>query len=632
MLQHNAMGLQEALAECNTFISEDEIPWSKIAQKHGVVRSTLTRTWRGETRSREEQAIAQQKLTPQQEEELVQYIEELTARHIPPTREMIANFASAVAQEPVSESWVTRFISKYSIHLISHYSTGMDSNRHNADSYTKYELYFNLLQRKIAEYKVDAEHTYNMDEKGFMIGITTRAKHVFSRRMWEKGEVKASLQDGNRAWITLLACVCGDGSALPPSLIYESANSTIQSSWVEEIQSGEHSVLVSSSPSGWTNNDIGLAWLEQVFDRFTKEKARRKYRLLILDGHGSHVTMDFINYCDQNKILLAIFPPHSTHTLQPLDVVMFKPLSTAYSKELTTHLHNGQGLSVIKKSDFFHLFWKAWVSTFTQGLILRSFEATGISPLQPSVILQRFAKDTPEASDGSTSSSSVYSGKDWLKIETLLRKVVRDETSKELRKISRSLHHISVQNQLLHHENQGLKEALKTQKKHKNKSKALQFQPRKEYHGGAEFYSPSRVEKARLDEKTKQENQKAEELQKAEMAKLRHANKLYNEKIAQEKREQRVREKEERERVRAEKAKEAAKRKAQREHDKQARNAKKAIQLPQKGKRKALTAPAAKISKKRRVGAAQSRAVAASPPLPPRTHTTRSGRTATLYK
>jgi hypothetical protein len=359
------MGLQEALAECDTFASRDEIPWSRIAQKHGVVRSTLTRTWRGETRPHQEKVLAQQKLTQQQEEELVTYIEELTARHIPPTRQMIANFASSIAQEPVSESWVTRFINKYSIHLISQYSTGMDANRHNADSYTKYELYFNLLQRKTAEYKLDAEHTYNMDEKGFMIGITTRAKHVFSRRMWEKGEVKASLQDGNRAWITLLACVCGDGSALPPSLIYESANSTIQSSWVEEIQSGEHSVLVSSSPSGWTNNDIGLAWLEQVFDRFTKAKARRKYRLLILDGHGSHVTMDFINYCDRNKILLAIFPPHSTHTLQPLDVVMFKPLSTAYSKELTTHLHNGQGLSVIKKSNFFPLFWKAWESVFT---------------------------------------------------------------------------------------------------------------------------------------------------------------------------------------------------------------------------------------------------------------------------
>jgi hypothetical protein len=49
----------------------------------------------------------------------VKYIEELTARYIPLTREMIANFASAVTQEPVSESWVTRFINKYSIYLIS---------------------------------------------------------------------------------------------------------------------------------------------------------------------------------------------------------------------------------------------------------------------------------------------------------------------------------------------------------------------------------------------------------------------------------------------------------------------------------------------------------------------------------
>lgn len=75
----------------------------------------------------------------------------------------------------------------------------MDANRHNADSYPKYKLYFNLLQRKIAEYKVKSCYTYNMDKKGFIIRVTTRTKHVFSRRMWEKGEVKASLQDSNYA-------------------------------------------------------------------------------------------------------------------------------------------------------------------------------------------------------------------------------------------------------------------------------------------------------------------------------------------------------------------------------------------------------------------------------------------------
>jgi hypothetical protein len=164
---------------------------------------------------------------------------------------------------------------------------------------------------------------------------------------------------------------------------------------------------------------------------------------------------------------------------------------------------------------------------------------------------------------------------------------VKDETSKELRKISRSLHHISVQNQLLHHENQGLKEVLKNQKKHKNKSKALQFQPREDYHGGAEFYSPHRVEKARQFERTKQQEAEAEELRKAEMAELRHANKLYKENLAQEKREQRAREKEERDRLKAVKAQEVAERKAAEEAQKRDLEARKSIQLPNQAKRKA---------------------------------------------
>ena len=67
----------------------------------------------------------------------------------------------------------------------------MDANRHSADLYTKHKLYFNLLQRKIAEYKISSCYIYNIDKKGFIIRVTTRTKYVFSRRMWEKREVKA---------------------------------------------------------------------------------------------------------------------------------------------------------------------------------------------------------------------------------------------------------------------------------------------------------------------------------------------------------------------------------------------------------------------------------------------------------
>ena len=385
--------IQAAIDAIESRESGETFSYTKIATKYGVDRSTLSRRHRGVTASRAAAADDQRKLSPQEEQELVRYIKGLTERHMPPTREMVQNFASTIAKEPVSESWVTRFINRHSIHLISHWTVGMDSNRHKADSEDKYRLYFHLLHNKIDQYQISPCHTYNMDEKGFLIGIIGRSKRIFSRRMWEKKEVRASLQDGNRAWITVLACICADGSALPPSLIYEAANKGIQSAWVDDIRAGEHEVFITSSPSGWTNNDIGLAWLEQVFDRYTKETARRSYRLLILDGHGSHVTIDFINYCDQNKILLAILPPHSTHTLQPLDVAMFKPLSTAYSAELSKHLHRSQGLVSVTKGDFFSLFWNAWMASFQESTILSSFKSTGISPPDPAPILDRFTHD-----------------------------------------------------------------------------------------------------------------------------------------------------------------------------------------------------------------------------------------------
>jgi hypothetical protein len=39
------------------------------------------------------------------------------------------------------------------------------------------------------------------------------------------------------------------------------------------------------------------------------------------------------------KILLAVLSPYSTHTLQPLDVVVFSPLSKYHSQELNRYLH-----------------------------------------------------------------------------------------------------------------------------------------------------------------------------------------------------------------------------------------------------------------------------------------------------
>jgi hypothetical protein len=598
--------IDEAIADLESREPGERYTLKEVSEKYGVDRSTLGRRWRRVTASRDEGYSKQQALSPQQELELIQYIKKLTERGLPPTREMIRNFSSEVAHQQLSESWVTRFINRHEIHLISKWTTAMDRTRHLADSELKYRLYFELLHQKITEYHLEARDIYNIDEKGFLIGLIGRSKRIFSRRQWEKKEVRASLQDGSRKFLTVLACCCADGSSLPPSLIYAAKKGAIRSSWVEDIKAGEHEVFVSSSPTGWSNNDIGLAWLEQVFDRYTKQRSGR-WRLLILDGHGSHVTMEFIDYCDRHRILLVILPPHSTHTLQPLDVVLFKPLSQAYSNELTNHLHKAQGLIPIKKGDFFPLFWSAWISSFTESLILKAFEATGIWPIDANVILRRFAS-TPEAE---RSSSSALSDSDWRKLDRLVRVAVKDSHQSEARKLRSSVHHLSIQNKLLKHENEGLRKALQHKQKHKKKSKALDLQQRQEYYGGAVFWSPRKLREARARETIRERDEMEQKLQKARAREQRDEAQIQRQVELEERRVERQRLKEARELERAEKA-------AKRARQKEERDAAKALQLSQKGKRKASQVSSASNKRQKRVRAAPAGAqVQEEPPAPP---------------
>jgi hypothetical protein len=82
--------------------------------------------------------------------------------------------------------------------MIRRWSTGIDRSHHQADSPSKYSLYFELLRSKLTEYDIEPCNMYNIDEKGFMLEVLTRSKRVFSRRLDEEGKIKAHIQDGNR--------------------------------------------------------------------------------------------------------------------------------------------------------------------------------------------------------------------------------------------------------------------------------------------------------------------------------------------------------------------------------------------------------------------------------------------------
>lgn len=126
-----------------------------------------------------------------------------------------------------------------------------------------------------------------------------------------------------------------------------------------------------------------------VFDKHTKEKAGiRGYRLLLVDGHSSHVNLDFLDYADRNRIIVLVLPPHATHRLQPLDVGLFSPLSRAYFLEVSNYSASGQGFVSMSKRLFYRFFKNAWEVSFTKSNIEAAWRATGIWPYNPEETLQ----------------------------------------------------------------------------------------------------------------------------------------------------------------------------------------------------------------------------------------------------
>ena len=156
------------------------------------------------------------------------------------------------------------------------------------------------------------------------------------------------VQPGDREWVTVIQSICAAGYAIPPFIIYKGR--VHNSAWYEEA-SIPRDWKLSNSENGWTNNALCLEWLKH-FDAHTKTRRVGIYRLLILDGHESHLNQDFKDYCLKHKILTLCMPPHSSHILQPLDVVCFSPLKLTVSTPSASETWHADASSISIRKGF----------------------------------------------------------------------------------------------------------------------------------------------------------------------------------------------------------------------------------------------------------------------------------------
>jgi len=165
--------------------------------------------------------------------------------------------------------------------------------------------------------------------------------------------------------------------------------------------------LIATSESGYNNDDLTIKWLEH-FERFSGERQVGAYRLLLLDGFGSHCTKQFIDYCDRYKIIVFCLPPHSSHLLQPLDVVVFQPYKHYHAEaiEATTRM----GCGDFNKCEFLDRIHSIRRLTFKSTTVRSAFQATGLIPYNPGIVISKLREAVAPATIPLTQFSSTPEG------------------------------------------------------------------------------------------------------------------------------------------------------------------------------------------------------------------------------
>lgn len=130
---------------------------------------------------------------------------------------------------------------------------------------------------------------------------------------------------GSREHITAHVTVSAAGYPLPPFIIFEKCYPS-----GPYVRTGPHKALYGTSPNRYMDKELFKKWVQHLFIPETEHV--KKPLLLILDRHGSHMDIDTINRLVQKDIHLFCLPLHRTNILQPLDVAIFKPLKTYFSK------------------------------------------------------------------------------------------------------------------------------------------------------------------------------------------------------------------------------------------------------------------------------------------------------------
>lgn len=328
--------IQAVVEELNALTPEERkaIKISHVAEFYSLRYNRLLERLKGRP-SKLGLVPINRKLTEEQDRALCQHLTKLDSIGTSPLIPDIAFYANAILQQEhndpdtpapvVGENWVRRWLARHPEYsIVRQYA--IDSDRKAAQTPDEIQRWMDHYEAICKKYSIAIEDRWNGDETGFRVGI---GKHQYVITL-NPGQ-RPTLGSANcRESVTVVECVSAGGFAIPPFVILPGTRH--MESWYKKTLLGLD-YIIGVSETGYINAILAFQWIQHVeYHTRRYQKVQGGYRLLLVDGHTSHLTKEVVEYCEQHKIILFILPSHSTHLLQPLDVAVFQPYKHYHSK------------------------------------------------------------------------------------------------------------------------------------------------------------------------------------------------------------------------------------------------------------------------------------------------------------
>ena len=213
--------LQAALQELSL---KPTLSIRKVAGNFGVPKSTLadrkTIGCQNAKLAHHHETI----LSSTQEQALVDWAIFQDDLGVPICKTLLKDKAEAILQVTAPEKrlgvhWVDRFIKRYP-EIEMRYSQRLEHQRSLANNPKVLEHHFKVFDRAVKKYQIKNETIWNIDEKGFQVGISTRIKVIC--RAGKRNP--RYTDDGNRENVTVLEVISAVGKLLPPLIITKGAH------------------------------------------------------------------------------------------------------------------------------------------------------------------------------------------------------------------------------------------------------------------------------------------------------------------------------------------------------------------------------------------------------------------------